>query len=518
MFSLSATDAAPRLFLSALECFIMLARILLPVAFGASAALACAASTKCIPDVYARQFTLIQGRADAVLVQEYSILANGCTELVVDSIARRAVSLDSMRVQKNWQDGQLAPSAAATVYAHYDIPTLDSAKRAVCAKNKVLRRLDSIPRASTYYTPEGTDLSIESVVPVDTDSVYVCLANDGCSKVATRRVLNVDDPEICLVGALAPYHTQEEALAYLQTRLLKAIRVERLRRLRIAYAIIDVQCAVMYDDLAAARTASLAPVRVKEDRFSFIPYPYAIYGLHSVDWAHSAISPRLALPSDANVGDYHGHDSLLFVGSPLRDSTRTTPYSYANGVERYVYRGTYTSPYACTTEEALPKPLIVGDTLRLEGLTLGLSTGSTCAAPGIDNYADAYNEWLYAPSDDDFQKNFTHSISAETQTSWPIVNDSVQIRGQKVALATLQAFVSTLPRQGRLAPLAARMADGFLSVTLENPSNVRVSTPDGRVLSSSRQPAGTSRIALPRHHHGLLLVDAGSSSARVMTP
>lgn len=501
----------------------MLDRIILPSLLATSGAFACAASTKCLPDVYARQFTVVQGRADAVLVQEYSLAANGCTELVVDSIVRRAASPDSMHVPRSWANDASAPSAAATIYARYSFPTLDSAKRAVCAKNRILRRLDPVPRTSTYRTTDDVGISTEWIAPVDTDSVYVCLSGNGCSKVATRRVRNVDDPEICLVGAVAPYRTREEALAYLQTRLRAAIRVERLERLRIERRLdFNVVCPPLRKDSAAgaARLASLAPVRsTSEDRFSLDPYRDAIYDIQPVDWAHSTISPRLALPSGANVGDYHDHDMFPFVGSPLqRDTTQFSHYNYANGVERYVYRGSYRSRAACSSEEARPTPVIIGDTLRLEGSTLELSTGSTCAAPGIDNYADAYDDWLYAPVDEDFQKNFAHSVSAETETSWPIVKDSVQIRGQKVALASLKAFVSTLPRPGRPAPLSARILDGALSVTLDQSAKVRLSTPNGRILSSSEQPAGASRIALPRGHHGILLVDAGSLCVRVLVP
>ena len=514
----------------------MFAKVTLPALLAASGAFACAASTKCIPDVYARQFTLVKGDVDAMMVQEYS-LANGCAEVTIDSIVRRGVDPDSLRIAKNtWVDGISTPSSAVTVYGSWTSPKLDSAAAVACSKVRVERHVDSIPRSHLYF-PGPADEPVEKVAPVDSDSVYVCL-NGSCSKIIPRVVNNVSPFVDCMIGVTQPFGSQEEAIAFLRNKIASnPLRPRILDRLRIAYntfPLVDCMPGIVLDtftiveDVAARKTSTsdvviLPPAIIPtaattETRFTIDNGYYSSLPMLR-SWNDPSISPRLALPSNANAGDLFQPETLQFQSNDLQGDHDYQFLSYATGVQQYEYRGDTRYFMPCGDPSSLSLSTKVGDSLRLKGINLLLSSQASCPVDGQDIYASKYNRWLYLPTDDGpFQADFAHTFQAENALSWPIVNDSVQIRGQKVALATLQAFVSTLPRQGRLAPLAARMVDGFLSVTLENSSNVRVSTPDGRVLSSSQQPAGTSRIALPRHHHGLLLVDAGSSSARVMAP
>jgi hypothetical protein len=191
-------------------------------------------------------------------------------------------------------------------------------------------------------------------------------------------------------------------------------------------------------------------------------------------------------------------------------------------VERYLYRGDLRPAYWNCSESVVaprPQPSTIGDTLLLTGTSLNLSTlDPDCSTPGVDIHADKHDQWLFAPSSEaTAQQDFFHGANAETQYSWPIVSDSVLVGGQKVPVARLAAFVSTLPRPEERR-FSARFADGALRITLEEQSQVRVSTPDGRILSVVEAPTGASRIALPRGHRGILVVTAGNRTVRVPAP
>lgn len=519
----------------------MFHRIALPALIAASGAFACAASTKCIPDVYPRQFTLVKGDAEAVLVQEYS-LANGCIELTIDSIVRRGIDSASLSANRNsWVDGATTPTGAATVYGRWTSPKLDSASAVACSKVRVERHVDSIPR-SHVYSQGPADQPIERIARVDPDSVYVCL-NDACRQVVPRVVENVSPNVDCMVGVLPPFATPEEAASFLRGKiassLIKPRILDRLLRIDYVEAVPLVGCIAPEPEtltiaLPAARMASTSdssPIRVipvtlydqyapvTETRFTFVNGYYSpLPSLRS--WDDPTISPRLALPSSANAGDLFAPETLQFQSSDLQgNSDELEILSYTTGVQTYQYRGSERLFIPCGNPSSTTNPRMVGDSLRLKGLNVQLSSKASCPVDGQDVYASQYERWLYLPTDDGpFQDDFRHTYQIENGVTWPIVNDSVLVRGQKVSLASLKSFVSTLPRQSRLAPLAARIQDGALAVTLEKASTVRLSTPDGRILSSSTQPSGISRIALPRNHHGLLLVDAGSRSVRVIVP
>jgi len=523
----------------------MLPRLLALSGILASGAFACAASGKCLPDVYARQFTLVTGNADAALVQEYALA--GCHEIRVDSIVRRSVRVDST-IRINSLAGTSAvvlPSAAMAIYASTSTPKLDSAQGVACAKVRTVRRIDSIPRASYFKTPDGTDLSVETVVPVDPDSVYVCL-NGSCSKIVPRVIHNANDPGHCLAGALPPL-SAEEALAYLKERLKAASSVTRLMRVPLIRIRLtcqwDTSTAIYFQhtvlDSTAARTMSLLPVTTKETRLSYTnEYTYApIPPFH--DWSDTTISPRLALPSSANAGDFLFAEMLQYNRSKLDGTSSSLPnFRYATGVQTYVYPGSTPSSTCLLTgggsiwdsvaarstsiqpigTAPLP-PTLVGDSLRLEGLPLTISTSTDCPIMGIDIQAVKYDQWLFAPSSESsLQKDFFHGANVETANSWPILRDSVLVRGQKISLATLAAFVSTLPRPQAQSTFTVRAVDHLLFVTLSEATDVRVLSADGRILSHADLPAGTSSMELPNAHCGILFVQAGKNVLRLPTP
>lgn len=489
---------------------------LLPLLASASA-LACAASTKCIPDVYAKRFTLVKGNADAAMVQEYSTL--GCYEIKVDSIVRRSVSPESIAVPKDWRiaTNSTSGSPAVTIHASYTAPKLDSVALAKCSKIRTIRRIDSIPRSSRPFVLEGSDLSGELPVAVHPDSVYVCL-NGSCSKIVPRVVDNAVPSDKCLEGVNSPFASAEDAFQYLKGRIKAASSVSRLRQpppIMIDY-IIDCPI-VVYDK--AARQASLVPVYVKETRLAWTDRN--AWNLPALrDWTDSTISKRLALPSSANAGDFYQHETIHFIRTSLGATDKASTFRYATGVERYLYRGDLRALAYCPDDVIdRPEPATIGDTLLLTGTSLSLSTlDPDCSVPGVDVHAGKHMEWLFAPSSEaTAQQDFFHGANAETQYSWPIANDSVLVGGQKVPVARLAAFVSTLPRAEERR-FSARFADGTLHITLEEASQVRVSTPDGRILSVVEAPMGASHVALPRGHRGILVVTAGNRTVRVPAP
>lgn len=493
----------------------MISRLSQIALLATTSSFACVASTKCLPDVYAKRFTLVKGNADAAMVQEYSIF--GCYELEVDSIVRRSVSPESLSVPKSWTNDRAPASPAVTIHASYVIPDYDSIGMLSCAKVRTIRRVDSIPRVSIPVVLEGSDLSGETPVPVDPDSVFVCL-NGNCSRIVPRVVENAVDPVNCLAGALAPLPTPEAALDYLKDRIKASPAPSMLHRFPpITWKIL---CRPVVGN-SAARSASLFPVHVKETRLAYTDENnYALPSLR--DWTDTTVSKRLTLPSSGNAGDFHAPETLQFSRTSLFGATdEATTFEYPTGIERYFYKGSTPSPDAyCIVGPMIPKPVptMVGDTLRLEGLSLNLSTETDCPTKGIDIHAGKHFLWLFAPSGEASpQQDFFHGANAETQFSWPVESDSVLVRGQKVALAKLEAFVSTLPRPDERR-FTARVLDGALSLTLEHPGKLRISTLDGRVLSTMDAPAGRSRIALPQGHRGILLVSEGNRTVRIPAP
>lgn len=520
----------------------MPSRSLFPSLLAASGAFACAASTKCIPDVFARQFTIVRGDVDAMLVQEYS-LSNGCSQVTIDSIVRRGIEPGSPGMIKTYWGGEAtAPSAAVTVYGRWALPKLDSATAAACSNIHAERHVDSIPR-SRIFRPGAADWPIEEITPVDPDSVYACL-NGSCARIAPRVVDNAPTGAECIVGVSQPFATDEEAASFLRARIATSpLRPRILDRIQTFYedAVPLLYCipfttidtfqlvatpaarATSTGDTLARPQPIFLPIRGQsapavETRFTLDPsYVPGLAPLRS--WDDPSIPPELALPSSANAGDFFAPETILFRSSGLDGRTDGATLRYATGASLYEYRGGTRTIFACGDPGIQFLPTRVGDSLRLVGLDLGLSNRARCPGEAQDIHAAKHARWLYLPTDDaPFQDDFRHTSEAENSRSWPIENDSVLVRGRKVALAALQSFVSTLPRERRAASFSARVVDGAVAVTLAKASTVRIASPDGRILSSSVQPSGTSRVELPRGHRGILLLDADGGSLRVLAP
>lgn len=537
----------------------MFLRLLLPTLLGASSAFACASSTRCLAEVQARPFTLVQGEIDAVLVQEYA-LANGCIEVTVDSIVRRAPELVLEPVPKpavlRW--GSSEGSAAVTVFARWTSPKLDTAQAALCAKVRIERHVDSIPRSNTTY-PGPADEPLSKLVPVNPDSVHLCL-NGDCGRIVPRRVQNLSKAAQCIPWPRRRFNTPFEARDFLlgtfanfplKPRVLNRLVVMPLRAdipygscaAPVADAAVDLQprgisipdpgpdTLLWEPPIAPQETVSTdqrfwimpevatvyRPGHV-ESRFSFLgPYLPDIDPLES--WKDSSVPPQLALPSSANAGDLFEPETLRFRVEPLDGTSEPYWVRYATGTLQYAYLGDRQEHILCGSSHYASRPRLIGDTLRLKGLGLLLTNRATCPVAGQDVFATQYDRWLYLPSEDGpFQSDFTHTNAAENAQSWPMVGDTVLVGDQKVPLAWLQSNVSIGPFARRGTPFAVRRSGNDLLVTLEREAEVKLATATGRILSSRVQPQGTSRLALPRGHRGILLVQAEGRSVRVLAP
>ena len=521
----------------------MILRLLLPSLLGASGAFACVSSTRCLPEVQARPFTLVQGEIDAVLVQEYA-LANGCIEVAVDSIVRRAPGTvvvpppNPPRWPGNFETG----SAAVTVHARWTSPKLDTAQAALCAKVRIERHVDSVPRAITTY-PGPADGGESKLVPVNPDSVHLCL-NGACARIVPRTVQNGSKAALCVSANPTSFSTPLEARDFLLRRFaslpLKPRILSRTITLRdvVAYR----SCAVVVDDSAVefAPRALSVPKLGSETSIWYPPPVFeviAIYGPAYVDsrfsylgaflpdmdpvrsWDDPSIPPQLALPSSANAGDLFEPETLDFEVRDLQGETAPYQVRYATGALQYAYLGDLRETLYCSSSPYTSRPRMIGDTLRLKGLGVLLTDRATCPVEGQDVFAAQYNGWLYYPSEDGpFQSDFTHTLSAENEQSWPMVGDTVLVGGQKVPLAWLQSNVAVGPDTRRAASFGVRRIGSELELNLERAGEVRLSTATGRILSSSLQPQGTSRMALPRGLRGILLVQAEGRSVRVLVP
>ena len=522
----------------------MFLRLLLPSLLGASSAFACVSSTRCLAEVRALPFTLVQGEADAVLVQEYA-LANGCIEVTVDSIVRRTPGAvgEPTPIRDTFPRGFSQGSAAVTVHARWNSPKLDTAQAALCAKVKIERHVDSIPRAITTY-PGPADEGLRKLVPVDPDSVHLCL-NGDCARIVPRKVQNAPNtPSLCYSPTPRNFSTPAEARDFLlgtfanfplKPRVLNRLLVMPLRA-DITYG----GCAAPLEERAAdlpprgtsspvfePDTLILEPLVVEMDgsgdfsaepRFSFLGHFLPdIAPLET--WSDPAIPPQLALPSSANAGDLFEPETLSFQVDPLDGTSDPYWVRYATGALQYAYLGDRKEVVFCGSSPYASRPRLIGDTLRLKGLGLLLTNRATCPTAGQDVFATQYDRWLYLPSEDGpFQLDFTHTLSAESEQSWPMVGDTVLVGGQKVPLAWLQSNVAVGPGAQRGASFAVRRSGNDLLVTLEREAEVKLATPTGRILSTRVQPRGTSRLALPRGHRGILLVQAEGKSARILAP
>lgn len=523
----------------------MFLRLLLPSLLGASGAFACVSSTRCVSEVQARPFTLVQGEADAVLVQEYA-LANGCIQVAVDSIVRRAPVLTLEPVPKpavlRW--GSTEGSAAVTVFARWLSPKLDSAQAAACSKVRIERHVDSIPRSITVY-PGPADEPLSKLVPVNPDSIHLCL-NGDCGRIVPRTVQNGSTATPCLSAYRRSFSTPVEARDFLLRRFanfpLKPRILNRLVVMPLRADVLYASCPAPVDDVALDLPSQSLSIPAPGsdtlllDTFEVVtkPYPYTPLPVESrftfldvflpdmdpvSSWNDPSIPPQLALPSSANAGDLFEPETLSFQVEPLDGKSESYWVRYATGALQYAYLGDIRERIMCGSSPYSSRPRMIGDTLRLKGLGLLLTNRATCPGAGQDVFAAKYNRWLYLPTDEGpFQEDFTHTYGPENEQSWPIVEDSVLVGGQKVPLAWLQSNVAVGPGAQRGASFAARRTGNELVVTLAQAGEVRLATATGRILSSSVQPQGSSRLALPRGHRGILLVQAEGRSARVLAP
>lgn len=523
----------------------MFHRLLLPSLLGASSAFACVSSTRCLPEVQARPFTLVQGEIDAVLVQEYA-LSNGCIQVTVDSIVRRAPELALATTLKpallRW--GSSEGSAAVTVHARWTSPKLDSAQAALCSKVRIERHVDSIPRSITIY-PGPADEPLSKLVPLNPDSIHLCL-NGDCGRIAPRIVRNAPLTPKCAVATPRTYSTPIEARDFLRKKFANIpLKPRVLNRLMVMPLRADVpygSCAAPVADAAVDLHPRGISIPAPEsdtlhlDTIKFVtePSPYAPLPVESrfsylgpdlpdIDplksWDDPSIPAQLALPSSANAGDLFEPETLSFQVEPLDGTSESYRVRYATRALQYAYLGDIRERIMCGSSPYSSRPRMIGDTLRLKGLGLRLTNRAPCPGAGQDVFAAKYDRWLYLPTDEGpFQEDFSHTFSAENEQSWPIVEDSVLVGGQKVPLAWLQSNVAVGPGARGGTSFAVLRSGNELLLTLERQAEVKLATPTGRILSSSVQPEGTSRLALPRGHRGILLVQAEGRSARVLAP
>jgi len=491
----------------------MISRIVSLAGMAASASFACVASTKCIPDVQTTKLTVVRGDVDAVLVSEFA-LANGCTLVEFDSLTRQFPALDTL--PKRWAANSTSVSSAAALHLHTVVPKLDAAAAEKCSKVRTLRRIDAIPRATTWTTPVGTDLSVGIAAPVSLDSIAVCI-DGSCSRIPAEEVDNKPDVRTCLVGMYAP-QARDAALSTTRTMLGLADEVVTLQRtLFIPFPPLPyIPCRIRLDSQFAARSASMVPVTTEETRFAFPTSNASPTGLLAPlsPWSDVRVTKDLALPRPSNAGDYFSPETLDFKVTPLRsgtDAIKDSVFRYASGILYYQYQGFHATS-GCDTA---PSPTIVGDTLKLDGVSLQINNDG-CGRTGIDGFANNYSKWLFAPRSSEWQGQFRHGSMLDNGPAWPFVGDSVQAFGWKFSLEELMgAAPSSIGREG-VHPFAVRLSGRVLIVTLERTSPFRVVSPSGQILSETSLPAGTSRIALPPERQGVLLVGTGSRFERVV--
>ncbi|MCB9497186.1 MAG: hypothetical protein H6686_09925 [Fibrobacteria bacterium] len=502
----------------------------LPLLIGtASASLACTGAIRCVPDVYGAHFTVIHGDVGAALVQEYSLI-DGCRDLVVDSIVRHGAAIDTStsRIAVN-APKQERPSSAVTVHAHLDTATTGRLPKESCQNIHRLRRIDSIPTVSIWTTPEGTDLSVRESVRPRTDSLFFCFGG-SCSLVPGDSVDNRVGNKKCLVGALPPI-SRDSAKAWMKERLSQAPDIVKLER-AIAVPLI-MPCLVLPPPQqvesasvpAAARAASLAPVEPKESRLFYtldVSTDLDYWSIHKPNiWNDSSTSRTLALARSANAGDYHDSLRLQFTVTPMRTSPHKSyvpsMFEVSPGIEAYRYRGT-TFSSTCKDGRPLSVPTAVGDSLKLDGLALRVTTETPyCAIPGRDIYASRYAQWLFAPpADRNWQESFAHGPNLDNGNAWPLRRDSVLVRGSWIALAELMEVSNTTSHAS--TSRSVRLQGSRLSLDLTAAGSVHLLGADGRRIDQYDLPSSHHSLPLPAGHHGLLVVRSPEGIARILVP
>jgi len=495
-------------------------RTLALLSLAASAALGSTARIRMVPPVSVQAVTVVQGNADAAAITELR-LQTGCLQVRLDSIVRKVPAPDTLpRIQAL---GSVPPSSAVALHLSTTSPKLDSATAAACQSPKILRRIDSVPRVSVSSVVPGTDLVRETPVRARPDSLFVCL--DGvCEKAPGLEIDNNQPFDRCLVGALPPIE-RDTAEAWIRARLASAPLVLDLhRRLFILFQVKPFCPPVIQTTtplILAGRAASLVPDVPQETRLRyFTPWGNYFDLPQTYDWRDSSVDRTLALARSANAGDQHGVDSLRFGVSVLRapaGETVATDFTYSTGIQRHVYNGGEQT-YSCADLAWSSVRRAVGDSLLLEGVGLTI-TNEGCPRGNMDVFAGRYGRWLFAPpAGASWADAFGHGALLDNGSAWPIVSDSVLVRGWKFPLSSLFPTVPVQARSAVPAVLAARVEGASLRVDLPEASRVVVSTASGRILSSRDLPAGVSSLALPSGHRGVLVVSTGKAATRLFVP
>lgn len=498
----------------------MRAKFLLFLSFTTSVALAAHAGTRMVPPVAVQAMTIVQGNADAAAITELR-LQDGCTLVRLDSITRRAPDMDTTpRIQAY---GIISPSSAVALHLSSTTPKLDVFSAKECQGAKVLRRIDSIPRVSVSKVVAGTDLVQETPVLARVDSLFVCL--DGlCERVLGLKVDNNQPSLPCLVGALPPI-SRDSAEVWIRSRLASAPTVVDLNRRQLILFNPPTFCPPVIQTtkplVVAGRSVSLLPDVPKETRLQYFTPWGAYFDLPlKYDWRDSSVDRTLALARPANAGDRHGVDTLRFGVASLRAPEGVIVpeiFVFSTGIQRHVYNGS-DQKYSCDDEQWHPIRHAVGDSLLLEGVGLAVRNEG-CARPGMDIFAGRYSRWLLAPPDGmTWHQAFEHGALLDNGNAWPIVSDSVLVRGWKIPLATLFPSVSAPQRVANAGAFSVRLEGAFVRVDLPEASRIRIATASGRTLSVRELPAGVSSVALPSGHRGILVVSSGSRAARLFVP
>jgi hypothetical protein len=487
------------------------------LAAAASTSLACVASTKCLPAVSPVRTTLVRGDVEQLVVTEFGLI-DGCTEIVLDSIVRRSAIVDTLATDRKW-GGEA--SAALTLHLRATFPELDPAVRAGCMNRRMHRRVDRAPLAmGGTWMPleEGSATVVSGIVPVDPDSVFVCLGG-SCQRRPADVVDNRPEPTMCLDGALGPI-SKDSARAQLLERLAKARVIVDLSRRASGADILPlagrIGCVIV--DPVAARTVATADV-VVESRLLRADNNWTAWGALPLlsPWSDPRISADLAKPNGYSAGDYFEEEVLSFSVHPLRGPATVDfqrSWNYASGVKTYQYGGMESKTAGCLLRFS---PRDVGDSLRLEGESVRLNNEG-CGRRDVDVFANDHSRWLFAPEGDDWAASFRHGANLENGSSWPIEGDSVVVRGWKFALDGILAAVSVSKRSVRGSELEVRAIEGTISIHLDQPGVVDLVSPNGRLLASASVAAGDAMLPIPAGHHGLLLVRAPSGTARLMVP
>jgi hypothetical protein len=162
-------------------------------------------------------------------------------------------------------------------------------------------------------------------------------------------------------------------------------------------------------------------------------------------------------------------------------------------------------------------PRVVGDSLELDGASVRLDNEG-CARREVDVFANDHTRWLLAPDRDDWAGSFRHGANLDNGSSWPVVGDSVMVRGWKFALDGILATVAVSKPDARGTGLEVRAVDGRISIHLDRAGVVDLVSPGGRLLASESVAAGDGMLPIPAGHHGLLLLRTPSGTARLMVP